>query len=145
MSVRNKKRRERLSEEEIDLVIVPQADNDSEWEEPICVSKAKPASLTISATLAARAAFLARVHRAAGLEEWLLALSESGLNWKKALLVRQNTKCFPGVGVDYCCTFNQPLKGRSLKNLQFVWHIHIPARTKTTGVSAQNPVPRYPG
>ena len=71
MSVRNKKRRERLSEEEIDLVIVQQVDNDSEWEEPICVSKATPASLTISATLAARAAFLARVHRAAGLEEWL--------------------------------------------------------------------------
>jgi len=51
MSVRNKKRRERLSEEEIDLVIVQQVDNDSEWEEPICVSKATPASLTISATL----------------------------------------------------------------------------------------------
>ena len=71
MTVRNKKRKENLSEKEIDHIIVQQADNDSEWEEPICVSKAKPASLTISATLAARAAFLARVHRAAGLEEWL--------------------------------------------------------------------------
>lgn len=71
MTARNKKIRKNLSEEEIDRIVVQQADNDSEWEEPIHVSKVKPASLTIPATLAARAAFLARLHRAGGLEEWL--------------------------------------------------------------------------
>ena len=71
MTTKSKTMTKRLSEEEIDMVVVGQADNDSAWEEPIHVRKGKPASVTIPASLAARAAFLARLHREAGIEEWL--------------------------------------------------------------------------
>ena len=59
------------SEEEIDKIVVAQADDDSAWEEPIQVQRAKEASLSIPAKLAARAAFLAKLHREKGLEGWL--------------------------------------------------------------------------
>ena len=39
MTARNKKIRKNLPEEEIDRIVVQQADNDSEWEEPIHVLK----------------------------------------------------------------------------------------------------------
>jgi len=61
----------RLSEEQIDKIVVEQADNDSEWEEPINVRKTEPAALSIPADIAVRAEFLARLHRERGVEEWL--------------------------------------------------------------------------
>jgi hypothetical protein len=64
------------SEEEIDKIVVIQADDDSAWEEPIQVEMAKAASLSIPAKLAARAAFLAKLHREKGLEEWLTRIRE---------------------------------------------------------------------
>jgi len=63
--------RKPLSEQEIDLIVESQSDNDSAWEKPIKVHRAKPASLSIPAELAARASFLAKLHRANNLEEWL--------------------------------------------------------------------------
>jgi hypothetical protein len=60
-----------LSEEQIDQIVVGQADDDSAWDEPIHVERTTPASLSIPADLAARAAFLAQVHRSESLDEWL--------------------------------------------------------------------------
>jgi hypothetical protein len=71
MTATSKTKKMTPSEEEIDRVVVAQADDDSAWEEPILVEKAKAASLSIPAQLAARASFLARLHREKGLEEWL--------------------------------------------------------------------------
>jgi hypothetical protein len=51
--------------------VVAQADDDSAWDSPIRVSRAKTGKISIPPDLAARASFLAQVHRAAGLEEWL--------------------------------------------------------------------------
>ena len=61
----------KLSEEEIDKIVVEQAHNDSAWEEPIHVRKTEPTSLSVPADLAARAAFVARLHREPGIEKWL--------------------------------------------------------------------------
>jgi hypothetical protein len=72
MKAKSKTMRKKLSAEEIDQIVVSQADDDAAWEEPTQVRQAKPASLSLPADLAARAAFLARVHRAAGVEEWLM-------------------------------------------------------------------------
>ena len=66
--------KKKLSEKEIDKIVISQADNDSEWEEPIHVKKTRPTSLSIPAKLAARAAFLAYLHREAGVEEWLMRI-----------------------------------------------------------------------
>jgi hypothetical protein len=65
------KTKKNLSEQEIDQVVVAEADDDTAWDEPVRVHQAKPASLSIPADLAARAAFLARLHRKATVDEWL--------------------------------------------------------------------------
>ena len=71
MIMKGKTMRKRMSEEEIDNIVVAQADNDSAWEEAIHVRKTEATSLAIPADLAARAAFLARLHKETGLGEWL--------------------------------------------------------------------------
>ena len=63
--------RKKPSEEEIDRMVVAQIDDDSAWEEPIRVRKTEDPPLSIPAKLAARAAFLAKLHRENALEEWL--------------------------------------------------------------------------
>jgi len=66
--------KKKLSEEEIDNIVVGQANKDSAWEMPIHVRKTKSASLSIPADLAGRADFLARRHRETGIEEWLMRI-----------------------------------------------------------------------
>jgi hypothetical protein len=63
--------RKQLTEEEIDNIVESQAEDESAWEKPVKVSRAKPASLLIPAELAARAAFLAKLHREDKVEDWL--------------------------------------------------------------------------
>ena len=60
-----------LAEEAIDERVIAQAENDSAWEEPVRVRRVKTASLSIPGELAARAAFLARLHREADLQRWV--------------------------------------------------------------------------
>lgn len=66
-----KSKRQRISEGEIDKIVESQADKDSAWERPIRVRRAKSTALSLPADLAARAAFLARLHREKNVEEWL--------------------------------------------------------------------------
>ena len=71
MKSTKKQAKKRLTEQEVDRIVETQADDDSAWGKPIKVSKAKLASLTIPAELAARAAFLAKLHKESDVEEWL--------------------------------------------------------------------------
>jgi hypothetical protein len=66
-----KKKRKIPSEIEIDQKVISQANEESAWEKPVQVKRTKPASLSIPAELAARAAFLARLHREKGPAAWL--------------------------------------------------------------------------
>lgn len=86
MSTRGKVR-EKLSAEEIDKIVVAQADDDSAWGKPIRVRRAKPASLSVPAELAARAAFLARLHRKDSVEEWLTHIIEERIELEEAAFV----------------------------------------------------------
>ena len=63
--------RKELSESEIDDLVAAQADDQSAWSKPAHALRAKPASLSIPADLAARAAFLARLHRGKSLERYI--------------------------------------------------------------------------
>ena len=63
--------RRRMTEEGIDNLVVAQAGDDSAWEAAVQVRRGEPGTISIPADLAARAAFLAQVHRASGVEEWL--------------------------------------------------------------------------
>jgi hypothetical protein len=81
MSTKNKKK---FSEQEIDRLVISQADDDSAWSKPIRVRKAKSASLSIPSELAARAAFLAQLHRTKNLEEWLTQVIEERIELEEA-------------------------------------------------------------
>ena len=83
MSMTNKVKPQ-LSETEVDQIVIAQADNDSAWEEPVRVRRTKPASLPIPAELAARAAFLARLHRKASMEEWLTHIIQERIELEEA-------------------------------------------------------------
>src|SRR6185295_3316112 len=68
---RESTRTKRLSEEEIDEIVIAEADNDAAWEEPVKVNPSARTSFALPRDLAARAAFLARLHHAERVEEWL--------------------------------------------------------------------------
>ncbi len=65
-----------LSEQEVDQIVIAQATDDAAWEKPVHVRRTRPTSVSISAELAARAAFLARLHRKSSVEEWLTGIIE---------------------------------------------------------------------
>ena len=68
---RAKKRTAALGQDAIDALAVSQSEDESAWEAPLAVKRSKPASLSIPGDLAARAAFLARLHREAGVDRWV--------------------------------------------------------------------------
>jgi hypothetical protein len=66
--------KKKLSEEQIDEIVISQADDDSEWEEAVHVHKTKPTSFSLPPGLAARAVFLAHLHREPGVEDWIMRI-----------------------------------------------------------------------
>ncbi len=87
----------KLSQVEIDNIVVAQADDNSAWEKPIRVRRKKSASVVIPAELAARAAFLAQLHRRRSIEDWLthviqerVELEEAAFAGAKRELVTRN-------------------------------------------------------
>jgi hypothetical protein len=86
MSMKSKTKKN-LSEQEIDQIVVGQANDDSAWEKPIRVHRTKPAPLSIPADLAARAAFLARLHRTKSVEEWLTHVIQERVELEEAAFV----------------------------------------------------------
>ena len=63
MNSKKKSGRTSLFEGEIDTIIESQAEEDSAWERPIKVRRVKSTAVSLPAELAARAAFLTRLHR----------------------------------------------------------------------------------
>ena len=76
--------RKRLSEKEIDALVVALADDESAWDEPVQVRHDEPASVSIPAELAARAAFLARLHRKSSVEEWVTLVIQERVDLEEA-------------------------------------------------------------
>lgn len=88
MNSKKKSRRKQLSEPEIDQVVESQAEDDSAWEKPIKVRRAKLTSLSLPADLAARAAFLARLHREKNVDEWLARIIKERLELEEVAFGR---------------------------------------------------------
>jgi len=63
--------RKELSESEIDAVVAAEADDQSAWSKPVHALRTKAASLSIPSDLAARAAFLARLHGEKNLQRYI--------------------------------------------------------------------------
>jgi len=79
---------EELFEEDIDQIVEIQAADDAAWEDPIYVSKSIPVPLSIPADLAARAAFLARLHRETDLAEWITHIVKERVELEEAAFTR---------------------------------------------------------
>jgi hypothetical protein len=77
-------RRKKFSEKEIDQIVILQADNDDAWEYAVKVTKQKAAALSLPAILASRAAFFARLHREASLEDWIKRIIRERLEIEEA-------------------------------------------------------------
>jgi len=71
MNAAKKKKTASLGQEAIDRLVVSRSEDASAWEAPVLVKRSKPASLSIPGELAARAAFLARLHREPILDRWV--------------------------------------------------------------------------
>jgi hypothetical protein len=74
----------RLSEDEIDEIVIAQADDAAAWEDPVLVSRDFPTAMTLSPELAARAAFFARLHKVPSVEEWLKKIIEERIDFEEA-------------------------------------------------------------
>jgi hypothetical protein len=79
-----KAKRKVMSEEEIDRIVIAQADNKTAWEKPLEVRRTKSTSVLIPAALAAQAAFFARLHREANLNNWLKRIIQERLDIEEA-------------------------------------------------------------
>lgn len=73
-----------LTEEEIDKIVVAQADDDSAWGKPVRVRKTKTVAVPLSSALAARVAFFARLHREKSMETWLERIIQERLDLEEA-------------------------------------------------------------
>ena len=60
-----------MTEAEVDRVVTAQADEDGAWQKAIVVKRPKSTSLSIPAELAARATFLAQLHRESPVDKWV--------------------------------------------------------------------------
>jgi len=74
----------KLTSKEIDQIVISQAEDSNAWEKPVKVRRGKTASLTLPAELAARAAFLARLHRQSNVEEWLTHIIQERIELEEA-------------------------------------------------------------
>lgn len=97
MTSKNKTRKKALAEEEVDELVIAQANDDEAWDEPLRISGKGAASLSLPAGLAARAAFLAKLHKEQSTKQWLrriiaerIELEESAFrNYKKEIAMQR--------------------------------------------------------
>ena len=87
MGYMRKDKTKKLSEPEIDQIVAAQANDDSAWEKPIRVRRTQPASLAIPANLAARAAFLAQLHRTKNVDDWLTHIIQERIELEEAAFI----------------------------------------------------------
>ncbi|MSP37945.1 MAG: hypothetical protein EXR70_05590 [Deltaproteobacteria bacterium] len=76
MKLKKKTTRKQHSDNESDKIVEAQAGDDSAWGQPKNIRRAKPSALALPAKLAARAAFLARLHREKNVGNWLARIIE---------------------------------------------------------------------
>lgn len=76
---------EKPTKSEVDQIVISQADDDTAWEQPIYVERSTRASLTLPGDLAARATFLAQLHRAKSVEQWLARVIQERVELEEAV------------------------------------------------------------
>ena len=79
-----KQTNDRLSEEEVDDLVVAQADDDSSWDEPIRAKPSQWRTVRVPADLVARAAALATEHREASIDDWIRRVIRERIDLEEA-------------------------------------------------------------
>lgn len=74
----------KFSQQEIDDIVIAQADDDSAWEEPNEVKVDVPETMTLPPKLAARAAFFAQLHNIDSAEAWLQQIIQERIAFEEA-------------------------------------------------------------
>ena len=76
-------KQKKLTEEEIDKIVISEADDMSKWEKPISV---KPTSIRFSSEIIEKAKYLARLHKTRGYQTWLKQIVEERIDLEEKLL-----------------------------------------------------------
>lgn len=82
MSVRGTS--DRLSEEEIDDLVVAQVDDDSSWDEPVRAKPSNWRTVRVPAELMARAAALATRHHESSIDAWIRRVIQERIEIEEA-------------------------------------------------------------
>jgi len=82
--MRTKGKKRELTQEEIDEIVIAQANDESTWDKPVRVKKTKLTSVRLPGELAARVVFLARLHREPDAEDWLRRIIEERVELEEA-------------------------------------------------------------
>ncbi len=72
-----------LSEEEIDKIVISQAEDGAAWEDTIEV-KTRETAVSLSPEMAKRAAFFAKLHHKSTAEEWLQTIIQERIQFEEA-------------------------------------------------------------
>jgi uracil DNA glycosylase len=83
-NMKTKRKMKRLSEKEIDVLVVAEAGEESAWTKPVKAHKTKKTSVSLPSSLAARAAFFAGLHREARLNDWLKKVIQERIDLEEA-------------------------------------------------------------
>ena len=75
-----------LSEQEIDGLVIAQADDESAWEKPVIVNRSPCTPVFLPSDLAERAGYFARLHHEANLSRWLQKVIQERLDMEEAVL-----------------------------------------------------------
>jgi hypothetical protein len=73
-----------LAEQDIDQLVVAQAEDDTAWGKPVRVRRTKTASVSLPSALATRVAFFARLHREQRIETWIERVIQERLDLEEA-------------------------------------------------------------
>ncbi|MBI3325236.1 MAG: hypothetical protein HYZ81_00830 [Nitrospinae bacterium] len=82
--MRPKKKPQLLSEQDIDQIVVAQAEDDAAWGKPVRVRSPKPAGVPLPSALAARVAFFAHLHHEPSMEAWIERIIQERLDLEEA-------------------------------------------------------------
>lgn len=80
----NIKQRKKLKEHAIDETVIQQSNDDSARDKPIRVRRKRNTAFSIPAELAARAEFLARLHRQSNAEDWIKRIIQERVELEEA-------------------------------------------------------------
>ena len=77
-----------LSDEEIDEIVITQANDDSQWEEHIHVNRSKSLSIPVTSELAERIAFFTRLHHESSVGDWLRHIIQERLDMEESAFAK---------------------------------------------------------